>query len=81
MKDSDFVTVQVVHGEFEANVIKGRLESEGIPAFLQYESVGRVYTVMIDGLGEIKIKVPAQFAEEAKQILQQTTDDPESHND
>lgn len=80
MKDTNFVTIQVVHGEFEANVLKTHLESEGIPVFLQYESLGRVYPITIDGLGEIKIKVPAQFAEEAKQILQQTTDDSERGN-
>lgn len=74
MKKIDFVTVQEVHSEFEANVIKGRLESEGIPAFLQYESVGRVYTVTVDGIGAIKIKVPAQFAEEAKEILRHAAD-------
>ena len=77
MTDKDFVTVQTVHGEFEANVIKGRLESEGIPAFLQYESVGRVYNVIVDGIGAIKIKVPAQFAEEAKEILSHTPDESE----
>ena len=75
MKDTEFVTVQVVHSEFEANVIKARLESEGVPAFLQYESLGRYYPITIDGLGEIKIKVPLQFTEEAKQILQNPADD------
>jgi hypothetical protein len=71
MKDSDFVTIAVVHGEFEANVIKSRLESEGIPAFLKYEAAGRIYGFTIDGLGEISIRVPKEFAEEARQILQE----------
>jgi hypothetical protein len=78
MKNQDFVTVEVVYGELKANVLKAHLESEGIPVFLQYESLGRVTPLFIDGLGEIKIKVPAQFAEEARQILQQTTDNPDS---
>ena len=78
MKNQDFVVVEVVYGEMKANILKAHLESEGIPVFLKYESLGRVTPFLIDGLGEIQIKVPAEFAEEAKQILQQTTNNPES---
>jgi hypothetical protein len=53
----------------EAQIIKGRLESEGIPVLLSYESAGLVYGITIDGLGEVKIMVPKHLAEEAKEIL------------
>jgi hypothetical protein len=53
----------------EAQIIKGRLESEGIPALLGYESAGLVYGLTIDGLGEVKIMVPKPLAEEAKEVL------------
>jgi len=53
----------------EAQIIKGRLESEGIPVLLSYESAGLVYGLTIDGLGEVKIMVPQRLAEEAKDIL------------
>jgi len=53
----------------EAQIIKGRLESEGIPVLLSYESVGLVYGLTVDGLGEVKIMVPKRLAEEAKEIL------------
>jgi hypothetical protein len=53
----------------EAHVIKGRLESEGIPVLLSYESAGLVYGITIDGLGEVKIMVPRHLTEEAKEIL------------
>jgi hypothetical protein len=52
-----------------AQIIQGRLESEGIPAFLSYESLGLVYGLTIDGLGEVKIMVPEHLAEEAREIL------------
>ena len=77
-KNQEFVTVAVVSGEMKAGIFKAHLESEGIPVFLQYESLGRVYGITIDGIGEVKIKVPSQFAEEARQILQQLTIEPES---
>jgi len=53
----------------EAQVIKGRLESEGIPVLLSYESAGLVYGLTVDGWGEVKIMVPKHLAEEAKGIL------------
>jgi hypothetical protein len=53
----------------EAQVIKGRLESEGIPVLLSYESAGLVYGITIDGLGEVKIMVPQHLAEQARGIL------------
>jgi len=54
----------------EAQIIKGRLESEGIPVLLKYESAGLVYGVTVDGLGEVKIMVPKHLAEEAREILE-----------
>ncbi len=53
----------------EAEIIKGRLESEGIPVLLSYESAGLVYGITVDGLGQVKIMVPRDLAEEAKGIL------------
>jgi hypothetical protein len=53
----------------EAQIIKGRLESEGIPVLLSYESAGLIYGITVDGLGEVKIMVPKDLAEEAKEIL------------
>jgi len=54
----------------EAQIIKGRLESEGIPVLLSYESAGLVYGITIDGLGEVKVMVPRRLAEEAREILE-----------
>ena len=53
----------------EAQIIKGRLESEGIPVLLSYESAGLIYGITVDGLGEVKIMVPRDLVEEAKEIL------------
>ena len=66
---SEFVVIHTVQGELIAHAIKAHLESEGIPVLLQYESLGVVYAVVADGLGEVRILVPQEFAEEAKQII------------
>jgi len=54
----------------EAQIIKGRLESEGIPALLSYESAGLIYGITVDGLGEVKVMVPKRLEKEAKEILE-----------
>ena len=59
-----YTTVQM-----EAQIIKGRLESEGIPVLLSYDSVSLVYGFTVDGLGTVEVMVPEHLAEEAKNIL------------
>ncbi|MBM3118597.1 MAG: DUF2007 domain-containing protein [Chloroflexi bacterium] len=63
------MTVYVAYGQPEAEIIKGRLESEGIPAILRYESAGLVYGLTINGLGQVEVQVPSSLAQQAKEIL------------
>lgn len=56
-------------GYWEAQVMKSHLESEGIPAILQYESAGVVWGLTVDGLGQTKILVPEYLAQEAREVL------------
>jgi hypothetical protein len=67
---SDFVVIKIVQGEARANVIKSHLESEGIPVYLKYESAGIIYGIIADGIGEVRILVPKELAEEAKKIIE-----------
>jgi len=66
--EKQLVTVRTA-SYLEAQIIKGRLESEGIPVLLSYESAGLVYGLTIDGLGQVKIMVPEHLADEAREIL------------
>lgn len=54
----------------EAEVIKSRLESEGIPCILKKEAVSTIYGIHVDGIGKVKIFVPEEFAEEAIDLLE-----------
>jgi hypothetical protein len=62
-------------GITNANIIAGRLETEGIPTRLKYEAVGAIYAITIDGLGEVAVLVPANYLERAREILSQTYED------
>ena len=71
----DFVVVCTVQGELQASVLKSHLESEGIPVLLKYESAGKVFGLTVDGLGEVRILVPAALAYQAKRIIEPRDDD------
>lgn len=74
---SEKLSVITIAKQIEAQIIKGRLESEGIPVLLSYESAGLVYGLTINGLGEVKIMVPEHLAKEARSLLS-TNQDPNS---
>jgi len=69
-KGRDFVPIYTAQGELQANIIRSHLESEGIPVFLKHESAGPVFGLTVDGLGQVKVMVPQELAEEAKLIIQ-----------
>ena len=66
---SNFVQIHIAQGELDAQIIKSHLESEGIPVLLRYESASRVFAVTVDGLGAVKVLVPQELAEKAKNII------------
>jgi hypothetical protein len=69
-KGRDLVVVCKVQGELVAHAVKAKLESQGIPVLLKYESAGPICGITLNGLGEVKILVPAEFAQKAKQIIE-----------
>jgi hypothetical protein len=68
-EEAQLVTVCIAR-QLEAHVIKGRLESEGIPVLLSYESAGLVYGITVDGIGEVRVMVPESMETEARKILE-----------
>jgi hypothetical protein len=74
-KEDRFVTVYIASSQPEAEIIKGRLSCEEIPAILRYEAAGIVYGLTIDGLGQVEVRVPAKFAKRAAKILSSPVDE------
>ena len=56
-------------GEAEAQIIKGLLESNGIPCLLQSNAAPSVHVFTVDGMGEVKVMVRESTAEEAKRLI------------
>jgi len=59
-----------VWGPVEAEVVKGYLESNGIPCIFRGKVVQSVHPFSADGLGEIKIFVAEKDYSKAKELLE-----------
>jgi hypothetical protein len=69
LEELDLVQIYVASGQLEAQVIKTKLESFDIPVLLDYESLGIVIGLTVDGLGEVRVLVPRSRAAEAQSLL------------
>ena len=58
------------NGEMEAHAVRSALEAAGIPAELKMEAAQRLFAVTVDGLGAVKVMVPADRIEEARSIVE-----------
>jgi hypothetical protein len=67
VKREGFEVVYRAAGMMEAEVIKGRLESSGIPAALDAES--SILPFSVANMGEVRILVQSERAEEARELL------------
>jgi hypothetical protein len=63
--------VHVAQGLLNAQVIKAKLEEAGIPVLLDYESVGPIIGITVDGLGEVRVLVPDKCADEARALIEE----------
>jgi len=69
MEENNWQVIHATSGVIKARIIEGRLVSEGIPVRLQYEPIGEIYAITVDGLGEVQILVPEQWVGHALRVL------------
>lgn len=68
-KQPNLVSVYAAQGQLRAAVIKSALESAGIPVMLKFESIGPTLGLTVDGIGRVHILVPAEWEQEARDLL------------
>lgn len=68
-KGEKLVDVYTASGETEAHIIKGKLESNGIPCILKSDAASSVHTFTVNGMGEVKVAVFESQADEARELL------------
>jgi len=73
-KDTELKELYKVWGPVEAEIVKGYLESNGIPCIFRGKVVQSVHPFSADGLGEIKIFVAEKDYSRAKKLLKKKVD-------
>jgi hypothetical protein len=66
----DLVTVTRVFDTLQAEMLRGCLEAEGIPAMLGDVQTVQTDTLLTVALGGIRVMVPAPFADAARQTVE-----------
>jgi hypothetical protein len=66
------VVVWEAANRMEAQVVQGRLESEGIPAIIRGEALGTIYGLTTGELAASQVLVPALLADRARSILEES---------
>ena len=70
MKNKEqMVEVYRASGDMQAQVIKGLLESYGVPCLLRSDAAHSVHVLTVDGMGEVKIMVWESMSEKAKRLI------------
>jgi len=69
-RHAGLTTVHVAAGLLRAQVIKAKLEQAGLSVLLDYESLGPIYGITVDGIGAVRVLVPDEQADEARQLIE-----------
>jgi hypothetical protein len=64
------VAVFTAQGEIESEQVRALLEANGIATVEQGEALRKTHGMVLDGLGEVRILVPAEQEESARELLQ-----------
>jgi len=55
----------------EAEVLRGLLEANGIPAMLSQEAAGSIYSVGVGAFGQVELLVTSDRVAEARKVLEE----------
>jgi len=75
------VSVAVVSGNLEAEIIKSFLNSLDIPCLLSNEALGKVYGLGVGPLAEVEVLVPPEHADEAREAMEGYWESAEKNRD
>lgn len=69
MTPDEWVELTTVHGELIAESLRGLLEAQGIPVYLNQEGAGRAYGLNVGSLGATLLLVRQQDLSQAQAVL------------
>jgi hypothetical protein len=69
MTEPKWIMIREVSGDLIAESLRGLLEAQGIPVYLNQEGAGRAYGLNVGSLGSTQILVPEEFENQALKVL------------
>ncbi len=75
-KEDDIVTFETYYDLMLAEIVRAKLDANGIPCFITDESLGALFPVYNNGAGGVKIKVFARDLERCREIVADETNLP-----
>ena len=69
MSSSALVVIFRTHSDVEASVVRGLLESHGVPCVVASGAMRSIFPLTIDSLGDVRLSVHEEDAEEARRII------------
>ncbi|MBN1312503.1 MAG: DUF2007 domain-containing protein [Anaerolineae bacterium] len=70
-EQSGFVTIAAFSHPMQAQIVRGRLEAEGVPSFVADESTVTAFWLISNMVGGVKLRVKGEDVEKALDILAQ----------
>ena len=70
VSNTEWVAIERVPGELQAEILRGLLEAQGVRVFLSQEGAGRAIGLSVGPLAEVEILVPAESRQLAQQVLE-----------
>ena len=67
---SDLVVIFRTHSDIEASIVRSLLESHGIRSIVSSDVPHSIFPLTVDGLGEVRIAVHAEAAEDAERVIE-----------
>jgi hypothetical protein len=70
MTEEEWVLVEKVQGQLQAEILKGLLEAQGITVWMNQQGASRAYAVTVGTLGAVELLVPSSAVSQARQVLE-----------
>jgi len=70
MADDEWVLVDKVQGQLQAEILRGLLEAQGITVWLNAQGAAHAYAVSVGTLGAVELLVPSSAFDQAQKVLE-----------
>ena len=65
----DLIVIFRTHSDVEASIVRGLLEANGVPSVITSDVPHNIFPLMVNGLGEVRISVREDDADDARRII------------